>query len=167
MAETMDTPPAEENPVQTFTPATRITELNAVDTSITTLLTSAATTVGILSNSPSCAPNPPPTTLEEAQSQLTDAVETFFSTLSTIEVRLRRNIYALEEAGLVETGDEKDARKRRALGTEMARVGGGPLDPSWLNARADNGVEAALKKELLRDVKAFLAEAKTKENGAG
>ena len=51
----------------------------------------------------------------------------------------------------------------------MARTagGGGPLDPSWLNAMADNGVEEGLKKELLEEVKTFLADSKAKEKGAG
>ena len=58
-------------------------------------------------------------------------------------------------------------KRGRALGSDMARSAGGPLDASWLNAMADNGVENGLKKELLRDVKAFLAEAKSKETSGG
>jgi Mediator complex protein len=157
MTDPSSSPAASKPADQTFSPAERITELNTIDDSISSLLSSASTAVGILSNSPSCAPEPPPTGLSDAQEQLTNVLDTFFKTLSTIDVGLRRQIYALEEAGLLEAGDERDTRRGRALGSDgVVRTGGGPLDPSWLNARANNGVETGLEKELLQDLKAFL-----------
>ncbi|RMD43671.1 hypothetical protein DV735_g1413, partial [Chaetothyriales sp. CBS 134920] len=128
-----------------------------------------------------------------AQAQLTQSIDTFFSSLNTIEVRLRRNIYALEEAGLVEAGDEKDARKGRTLvgsgtGTGTGAVSGagaggtasasgaaagagagagGVLDSSWLNARADNGVMAGVKRQVVAEVKAFLGEEWKEEPAQG
>jgi hypothetical protein len=69
---------------------------------------------------------------------------------------LRGNIYALEEAGLIEKGDERDAKRGRQLGMDIQRPQGGVLDSSWLNARAGRGVEKGLREEYMRDVGKFL-----------
>ena len=154
-----ETPPPPKPSTTTFTPAQRIAELNEIDQSISTLLSAASDAISILSNSPSSEAqeqalrNP-----SLARSAFTDAASTYFSTLSSIEVRLRRQVYALEEAKLIKPGDENDARKGRKFGgdTGTTRVGGGPLDPSWLNARASDKVETEMKRELLAQAKTFV-----------
>lgn len=73
-------------------------------------------------------------------------------------MRLRRQVHALEEAGLIQSGSRVD----RSLATAMTedaggrRSGGGALDSSWLNARAKNTIGRGLKEEALRDGKEFL-----------
>ena len=154
MAQTTS-PAADEDSIKAFTPSERIAELNAIDQSVSSLLSSAAEAVGILSNSTENVTSAPKT-LASAQARFTKASSTYFSTLSSIEVRLRRQIYALEEAGLVEPGTEQDAKAGRGAASQIGRSGGGPLDPSWLNARADNGVDYAMRRELVDKAKDFL-----------
>ncbi|KAJ9617740.1 uncharacterized protein PV06_01666 [Exophiala oligosperma] len=145
-----------------FSPADRIAELNEIDTSIATLLSAASEAIGILSNQPTseaqakALQNP-----EAARSAFTTAADTYFSTLSSIEVRLRRQVYALEEANLIRPGDERDSRRGRAIGgdSSLTKVGGGPLDPSWLNARASDKVGAGMKRELLSRAREFVERA--------
>jgi len=64
----------------------------------------------------------------------------------------------LEEAELIRPGDEADARKGRKFtgDTGTSRVGGGPLDPSWLNARASSKVAESMKQELLSRSRDFV-----------
>lgn len=146
---------------KTPTPAQRIAELNAIDQSISGLLEAASEAIGVLANKRD--EKTPFATLEAQQGRFAKAADTYFSTLSSIEVRLRRQVYALEEAGLVHEGQEKDARRAKTSegGFESA-AGGGPLDPSWLNARADKGIELKLERELVDQAKEFLESTKTK-----
>lgn len=146
--------PAQPQSPTALTPAQRIADLNSIDLSVSTLLSSAAAATKVLSNqSPPSASSP--TTLATAKDQFTQAAHLYFSTLSSIEVRLRRQIYALEEAGLIAAGDERDARRGRTLTTDdgsLTRRGGGvggQLDPSWLNARVSESVELGKKREVL------------------
>ena len=156
----VDSPPSSPAAQQiSFTPADRIAELNEIDRSISTLLSAASDAVGILSSSATSelqekALRSPAST----RTAFTAAAATYFSTLSFIEVRLRRQVYALEEADLIRQGDERDARRGRSLGNDsgMARVGGGPLDPSWLNARASDKVGVGKKRELLAQAREFV-----------
>ncbi|KIW68186.1 hypothetical protein PV04_04147 [Phialophora macrospora] len=146
--------------VPVLTPAARIAELNDIDRSVSTLLSAASDAIAILSNSPSTKKKQDSAlrNAESARAAFSTAAETYFSTLSSIEVRLRRQVYALEEAGLIRPGDEKDARRGRAAGGDnnLARVGGGPLDPSWLNARASDKVGVGMKKELLAQAREWV-----------
>ncbi|RVX72847.1 hypothetical protein B0A52_03200 [Exophiala mesophila] len=142
-----------------FTPAERIAELNAIDQSISTLLSAASDVIGILSNDPSSETqeralrNP-----TSARSAFQDAASTYFTTLSSIDVRLRRQVYALEEAGLVKPGDDRDPKRGRKIGGEygIEKTGGGPLDPSWLSARASDKVGSGMKAELLAQARVFI-----------
>ncbi|KAI1615833.1 mediator complex protein-domain-containing protein [Exophiala viscosa] len=157
-------PPATRS--SNLTASDRIAELNEIDHSIATLLSAASDAIGILSNQSvsqtqgQSLKSPP-----AARDAFAKATETYFSTLSSIEVRLRRQVYALEEANLIKPGDERDTRRGRALGGDsgISRVGGGPLDPSWLNARASDKVGAGMKRELLARARAFV---EREEHGA-
>lgn len=155
----MEVDSPEEKETQVFTPASRIAELNEIDLSVSTLLSAASDAVALLSNSPlneqqaAALRNP-----NNAKTAFSQAAETYFSTLSSIEVRLRRQVYALEEAELIKPGDEKDTRRGRLLGGDIAptRIGGGALDPSWLNARANDKVEEGMREELLVEARKFV-----------
>ena len=94
-----DSSPAATSSTISFTPAQRIAELNEIDHSISTLLSAASEAIGILSNSsnPETAGNGLRNS-STARTAFTNAASTYFSTLSSIEVRLRRQVYALEEA---------------------------------------------------------------------
>lgn len=158
-------PPSTANQSKTFTPAQRIAELNEIDKSVSVLLDSAAEAFGVLANKRD--ENVSFATLEAQQGRFTRAAESYFSTLSSIEVRLRRQVYALEEAGLVQEKSEKDGKRARtAEGGFDSTAGGGPLDPSWLNARADKGIEYKLEKELVSQAKEFLESTKRRDSSA-
>ncbi|EXJ93543.1 hypothetical protein A1O1_01935 [Capronia coronata CBS 617.96] len=156
-------------PSASFTPASRIAELNQIDQSISTLLSAASDAVSILSNTPASETlRQDLRTAESARSAFTAAAEAYFSNLSSIEVRLRRQVYALEEAELIRPGNERDTRRGRTLGgdSELPRVGGGPLDPSWLNARATDKVGASMRQELLAQARDFVERAaQSSQNG--
>lgn len=157
-------PPAQPS---SFTAADRVAELNQIDQSISTLLAAASDAIGILSNSP--GPENQEHALRNssrARSTFTESTSIYFSTLSSIEVRLRRQVYALEEADLIKAGDDRDTRRGRTLGGDGsgAKVGGGPLDPSWLNARASDSVEAKKKRELISRARDFVEKVVDKED---
>lgn len=96
----------------------------------------------------------------------TEHTSAYFSTLSAIEVRLRRQVYALEEAGLIAPGNERDAKRGRAAGSdEREIVAGGPLDVSWLNARAKDTVGLKMEKDLWSEARAFVEELQRKDEG--
>jgi hypothetical protein len=103
------------------------------------------------------------TDLESQKAAFTEATESYLSTLSNIDVRLRRNVYALEEAGLV----HRDG-KRGQVGahSEEARIGGnGPLDSSWLNARSNDSVSKGMDREIWADARKFVERLGVKSSG--
>lgn len=77
--------------------------------------------------------------LEAHKTQFRDATSRYFSLLSSIDVKLRRQVYALEEASLLvpesttQTGDATGTTGAAATATAAAN----PLDFSWLNSRKD------------------------------
>ena len=125
-----------------FTPAERITELNAIDKSVSDLLSHAASTIDLLSAPPSKAEN------VNVKETFTASTTSFLDTLSGIEVQLRRNVYALEESGLIAPGNEMDGKKGATIASANTGTNGnGPLDGSWLNARARDGVGRSVATE--------------------
>ena len=153
-------------PIRTFTPLDRIHELNSIDASIPQLLHAAGSAIQIL-GSPS-----PSKDLTSSKSQFLDSITTYFTTLSSIDVRLRRQVYALQEAGLIKEGDAKDAKRGGSAATAAlpgngAGAGGG-LDVGWLNGGGDQ-VEKDMEREAWRRAREFLErllEQKTNAHGA-
>ena len=102
------------------------------------------------------------TTLEQHKDTFTVATSQYFSLLSSIDVRLRRQIYALEEAEIISTeAPAKDSQSSTSVSAAFAALGGGQsstpalqpaseksttstagglgsLDVGWLNSRNDN-----------------------------
>ena len=73
--------------------------------------------------------------LDEKKDEFRDAASEYFATLSYIDVNLRRQIYALEEANII-PANNTDARLRNQGSTSMT-PSFGSLDVSWLNSRND------------------------------
>lgn len=148
---------------QTITSADRIRQLNDVDKvnalqapsqtiqeapityntpyfqDVANLIHSAGLAVQALTNARS-DDSPPATatadmSLDSHKSRFKEATSQYFALLSSIDVRLRRQVYALEEASVL----APDSASRTGEGT----AGGGgtgaanPLDISWLNSRKD------------------------------
>ena len=103
------------------------------------LLQSASDAVKALTTSHNGSEVPAPS-IDERKQAFTTATSGYFRTLSTIDVNLRRQIYALEEASIIpvssaregttsnEAGRDKDARGPGAMGK---------LDIGLLNSRTD------------------------------
>lgn len=81
--------------------------------------------------------------LEAHKRAFKDSSAKYFALLSSIDVRLRRQVYALEEAGVIEP--EASAESVGAAGGVATATSGGagggtatnPLEISWLNSRKD------------------------------
>ncbi len=114
------------------------------------LLQSAGAAIQVLANAAPESTSTSPSSLSAQQDAFAQHTSTYFSALSSIEVRLRRQVYALEEAGLIAPDVDRDTKRGQILGSEErgAVIAGGPLDVSWLNARASNAVEKQREKEL-------------------
>ena len=84
-------------------------------------------------------------------------MDAFLSTLHRVDVRLKRQIMALEEAGIISLGGSKDTKQPGAGGTiEPNGVGNiGNLDVGWLNSRS-NKVERDMEAELWTKARAHL-----------
>jgi hypothetical protein len=120
--------------------------------SISDLLEAAAKPMIILANSSTTKR----TDLESQKTAFTEVTTSYFSRLSNIDVRLRRNVYALEEAGLVPPGDQHRDRRRgeAAVHNDESRAGGnGLLDSSWLAARSGDSVSRGMDEEIWADAR--------------
>lgn len=129
---------------------------------IADMVESAGKAVQALANA-----DPNASTLEEHQTVFTDAVSQYFTLLSSVDVQLRRQIYALQEAGLVSDASTQDSQG--ASGSGVARDQNpttpirdllgetSPLDISWLNSRNDS-VGRVLRQELWKELKQALDE---------
>ena len=79
--------------------------------------------------------------LESHKAQFKEATAQYFALLSSIDVRLRRQVYALEEASVL--APNPTSRTSDATGTGAGSTTGpgtgvsNPLDLSWLNSRKD------------------------------
>ena len=106
------------------------------------LLRSAGLAIQSLTNT---KPDDPSVTtdgsLESRKAQFRQATNQYFALLSSVDVRLRRQVYALEEASVL--APDSSSRPSDALGTgaggTVVSSTGTPnaLDISWLNSRKD------------------------------
>ncbi|EEH16124.2 hypothetical protein PABG_06211 [Paracoccidioides brasiliensis Pb03] len=135
-----------QDPSQVFTPADRIRQLNEIDKDVTKLLNAAGVAISSLSNSSSATAGQPSSelppvdgTLESHQAAFKAASSQYFALLSSIDVRLRRQVYALEEASIIRPDSAETAGGGGGGTTFTVSTSGGinPLDTSWLNSRKD------------------------------
>ncbi|EEH34590.1 hypothetical protein PAAG_05639 [Paracoccidioides lutzii Pb01] len=135
-----------QDPSQVLTLADRIRQLNEIDKDVTKLLNAAGVAISSLSNSSSATAGQPSSevprvdgTLESHQAAFKAASSQYFALLSSIDVRLRRQVYALEEASIIKPDSAETAGGGGGATTFTASTSGGinPLDTSWLNSRKD------------------------------
>lgn len=89
------------------------------------------------------------------------SVKEFFRTLHSVDVRIKRQVWGLEEAGIVSLGKEdtedepsKTKTKPSALQPDGdGKIGG--FDAGWLNSRSSK-VERDMESELWEQAEAFL-----------
>ncbi|KAI6381471.1 hypothetical protein MCOR25_001165 [Pyricularia grisea] len=149
-----------------FTKAERLQQLSEIDKDIASLLEKAGRVIGSLKPKPDSAPDP-----SAAESQdppqlaaCKSATDDFFATLQSVNIRLKRQIYGLEEAGIITLSQPTitAAGKTKPKGelptminavvppvqpNGVGGMGAGNLDVGWLNSRS-NKVDRDMEAEL-------------------
>ncbi|KAK0392058.1 hypothetical protein NLU13_1556 [Sarocladium strictum] len=144
-----------------FTVQENIQQLNAIDASIVKLMEHTSTSLNALTTSLDNAsigspkPSVDPAAQKEAYRAATDS---FLTTLHSIDVRMKRHILALEEAGVVDLAPKKktDINEKPPPTLKPDGVGSvGGMDVGWLNSRSSK-VERDMERELWDKTRNFL-----------
>ncbi|KAL4967960.1 mediator of RNA polymerase II transcription subunit 11 [Aspergillus stella-maris] len=147
-----------QSPAQIFTSADRIRQLNDIDKDVAKLIHSAGLAIQALTNAKlpntntnsSTASSTASNTLDSHKTHFKEATSQYFALLSSIDVRLRRQVYALEEASILAPDSVAPTR-----GGEGSGGASGTLDVSWLNSRKDT-VGKEKEAELWRAAREFV-----------
>ncbi|KAI6859423.1 hypothetical protein KC343_g10028 [Hortaea werneckii] len=145
-----------------ITPADRIRELNSINEDLTSVLQHAGESIKVLSP----AGSEDADSLEARKAQFDGKAKDVFVALQSATARLRRQAYALEEAGIIAAqaptlssgGPQQPRPQGAAPGGKQAEPeritngGLGNLDVGWLNSRG-NKVGAEKEAELLDEAK--------------
>ncbi|KAM0283277.1 hypothetical protein ACHAQH_002571 [Verticillium albo-atrum] len=143
--------PADTN---TFTLEERISQLCEIDKNIVALMSHTATALTSLS------PQPHVPKAQQTETFKT-AMDGLLSTLHTVDVRMKRQILALEEAGIIRLRQDakvmnEDAKIVAKPSLEPNGIGGiGALDVGWLNSR-NSKVERDMEAELWARMRVLL-----------
>jgi hypothetical protein len=170
---------------QTVSTADRIRELADINSDVAAMLTSAGLAMNALTNRPlnATSDDDNDTNMEDTQERATldtrkqayqKNTKDFFDNLHAVTARLRRQAYALEEAGIISpqpftissisvksakpppTQPGRGAPQQSDQQPERITNGGlGRQDIGWLNSRG-NRVGADKEKELVEDAKKLL-----------
>lgn len=162
MASPNDIPMAEgdADTHQPFTVQENIQQLNEIDKSIVQLMNHVATSLNAVSvpsnGDDSRKTDINPATQKEA---LHSSADDFLDTLHSVDVRMKRQIMALEEAGIVDLSGASKQGQGGSLGKASLKPNGmgnvGSLDVGWLNSRGSK-VERDMEAELWSKAKDFL-----------
>ncbi|TQV90988.1 Mediator complex, subunit Med11 [Cordyceps javanica] len=148
-----------------FTIEENISQLNAIDKSAVQLMNHAATALSSLTTpspgSPAAAAerrNGADVDAHAAKVAFTGSTDAFLTALHNIDVRMKRQIMALEEAGIVDLNSasraDPNAPSRASLRPNgLGAVGS--LDVGWLNSRSTK-VERDMEAELWDKAKKLL-----------
>ncbi|KAH6667935.1 mediator complex protein-domain-containing protein [Halenospora varia] len=147
---------------QPFTRAERIQQLNDIDKSITQLLHSAGLALQTLTASDTTSS----TNTTDRRKAFEDASNLYLKTLRTVDVGLKRNVYALEEADIIPaTAAKPKLKEAKDMFGKSAKptgptdgtgdTGMGKLDIGWLNSRSGR-VDRDMEAELWAKAKDFL-----------
>lgn len=167
---------------QTLSSADRIRELTEVNSDVASMLSAAGQAINALTNRPLNATNDDDndTNMDDSQEPATLAARkqafqqnstAFYTNLQAVVAKLRRQAYALEEAGIItpEAASlstisvqapkpppaNQPGRPPQQTDQQPERITNGGLgnqDIGWLNSRG-NGVGADKEKELVEDAK--------------
>ena len=171
---------------QTVSPADRIRELSAINADVAAMLTSAGLAINALTSRPlerACDKDGDikldseheDNSIEQRKVVFEKNTKAYYEGLQGIIARLRRQAYALEEAGIIAPENQNmssSTQPRQASqiggssrgqplpggGQERITNGGlGNLDVGWLNSRG-NKVGAEKENELLEEAKKLIEE---------
>ncbi|KAL8829686.1 MAG: hypothetical protein Q9191_001867 [Dirinaria sp. TL-2023a] len=158
-----------------------IKQLNGIDQNVAKLLQCAGLAVKALTKPSSLERGNESQELPSTQIQkkeFTEATTQYFDLLSSIDIELRQQIHALEEADILPieaavrenqvdsdplpassagAGAGAGAKPPGSIRSDVINGGLGNLDVGWLNSRNDN-VEKEMEAELWKKASAFLAE---------
>ncbi|KAI9896963.1 hypothetical protein N3K66_007985 [Trichothecium roseum] len=142
-----------------FTIEENIRQLNDVDKDVVQLMNHMSTALNMVSVPQSSSGTPNTSFDPEDQKDAFKAnTSAFLSTLHSIDVRLKRQIFALEEAGMV---DLSAKTKAQSVGVPKASLkpngfgAVGNLDVGWLNSQGSK-VERDMESELWAKARAFI-----------
>ena len=177
-----------ESTFKPFTKAERIRQLNDIDKSIASLLRSAGLALQTLGSVKSSDVSDG---LQDKRQQFQDRSNDFLRTLQSVDIRLRRQIDGLEEAGIIPAGPTSAKPKpKEAIGASMgagmaglqagqSAVGGdkgerltvaegqmGKLDIGWLNSRSGS-VDRNMEAELWQKTRTFMEKVTKEESARG
>jgi hypothetical protein len=174
-------------PQPTLTPSERIRELSAINADVPALLTSAANAVNALTDRPLSIMSSDSDQMDDVQGDnsasgrkeaFSKHTTAYFTHIQSIMARLRRQVYALEEAGIIAadaptlstTGAAVEAtgvgrrspsgqamRQATEDGERITNGGLGSLDVGLLNSRG-NSVGLDKEAELIAEAKQMIAE---------
>ncbi|KAJ5296147.1 hypothetical protein PENANT_c021G07309 [Penicillium antarcticum] len=122
-----------------FTYLDRIQQLNEVDKDVTKLIHSAGLAIQALTSSKPVPTDSCPAadgSLDSHKARFKEATSQYFSLLSSIDVRLRRQVYALDDAGAL-GGDSDSGKSTRTDSSTGTSSSANPMDVSRLNSRKD------------------------------
>ena len=125
---------------------------------MTKLLRAAGEALQALTNQPTAKEGQVPPSDTEARAAFETATSRYFSLLSSVDVNIRRQIWALEEANIIAPApSEKDkdgsvAKEKTAA--DAASLGN--LDVGWLNSRNDK-VGKEMEAELWEKARSLMA----------
>lgn len=168
---------------QAISPADRIRELSVINKDVALMLQSASQALSTLTDTPASAHID-----DGADTEMTDTdgnghldarkrgferhATDYYTSLQAVIARLRRQAYALEEAGIIApeaaalSTTSTAQRQGAAPVSEPERItngGLGNLDIGWLNSRG-NKVGAEKENELLKDTKSLLEDMLAKDD---
>ena len=154
-----------------ISPASRIRELSAINADIPSMLEAAGKAVSALTNKPliksdggdmdvDVEEGGKAATVEERKEVFAEQTKAYYTTLQAIVARLKRQAYALEEAGIIPaeahttlSSSAQNGQAGPAVAKEPERItngGLGNLDVGWLNSRG-NKVGAEKESELVEE----------------
>ncbi|KAM4064358.1 mediator complex protein [Hirsutella rhossiliensis] len=149
---------------QPFTAEENIDHLNAIGRSIAQLMSHTATALNALTTPASAEPvadgaNQPALDPPSQKEAFRSATDSFLTTLHSIDVRMKRQVLALEEAGIVNLSNAPRQGPNSAAAKASLKPNGvgtvGNLDVGWLNSRSWR-VERDMEAELWQEARDFL-----------
>ncbi|ELR05967.1 hypothetical protein VC83_08183 [Pseudogymnoascus destructans] len=140
-----------------LTKAERIKQLNEIDQSITKLLESASLAIKSLTSI-----NSPSETSASRRETFTAATDTYLKDLHSVDVRLKRQIKGLDDAGVIKA--EPETEEEGDKGKQAPETKNGAIDVGWLNTRG-NKVGRDMEAELWEKARNFLDGLEAKKSG--
>lgn len=147
-----------------------ISQLNAIDKSAVQLMSHAATALNSLTTPPTSGSaadvSRPEIDAPAAKDAFQSSTDSFLTALHDIDVRMKRQIMALEEAGIVNLSGSARVEPGAATKASLKPNGLGAvgnLDVGWLNSRSTK-VERDMEAELWDKAKTLLDSQSKKAN---